>query len=141
MRKHKKRKHSNKKSKSNKNNKTRHEFGTKVTPSTRKQREKQEQHKEKARHKFGTKHINKTVQTKSKTEPKVTPKCSQMEPLGVPWAPLRGPWGLLGTAGASCLDFLFDFGSLFDRLWELNWTPKLIKMVSKNEVENSTEIK
>ena len=34
-----------------------------------------------------------------------TPKCPKMEPLGGPWAPLGGPWGLLGAARARYLVF------------------------------------
>ena len=85
-----------------------------------------------------------------------------MEPLGVPWAPLGGPWGTkmlpngalggplgtletaLGPPGNSRGELsrvLINFGSLFDPLWELNRRPKLIKMVTKTEVENSTEIR
>ncbi len=82
--------------------------------------------------------------------------------LGVPWAPLGGPWGTkmlpngalggplgtleraLGPPGNSrgqLFRFLIDFGSFFDTFWELKWRPKLINMVSKNEVKNNTEIK
>ena len=56
--------------------------------------------------------------------PKLIPKCTKMEALGVPWTPLGGPWGTLGgpwgTLGGSFgrrVSFLVIFGHFLGPFW------------------------
>mgnify|MGYP000535684285 CR=1 FL=1 len=65
------------------------------------------------------------------------PKWSPWGALGHPWEGLGASWGQLGLD----IEFLVDFGPLFDSFLEPKWGQKLTQTMPKPEVKNSTEIK